>query len=357
MASSILEALLGANQEAQAENPYAQYSGIANQVSADLQDQRVVQQYGLKDTAIASLLSGLVGGGLQQLGTNYTDKQSNLYQQALLGGIGGEMTMPQGINQNLFRKASEQAKLFKIQKVLQDSTDKAELDKLFKTTKAKTKAEKQGELEAYNDDLGIDETGTPTKKNPLNPIVKAETEAAEKLREQAKTLRNEIANTPEYKQYSLIQPSMAALAKLAKDDTRASDLPFIYELVKVLDPGSVVREGEIALASGTNSTLNKYLNELTSATTGTSKLSPQTKMELLANVGNKYKAVQKQYETVAQPRLDIASKYGIALDEVLTLPFANKPTTTAITAPAATAPTQDVRAAALAELARRGVKF
>lgn len=193
MASSILEALLGANQEAAAENPYAQYSGIANQVSADLQDQRVVQQYGLKDTAIASLLSGLVGGGLQQLGTNYTDKQSNLYQNALINSMSGNNAMPEGINENLFRKAQQQAKLFKIQRMLQDSSDEAELERLFKSTKAKTKAEKLGELEAYNG-----EDSSSSSSSLVNPLKKGNIDYVD-------TTRKEFQAQDAYKNFGKAQ--------------------------------------------------------------------------------------------------------------------------------------------------------
>lgn len=131
MANSYLEALLGAstgaNELAAAENPYAPYAGIANQITQSLGQQGVTQKYGLGDTLIASAISGLLGGSMQQLGQNYTDTQSGLYQNALMGSIAGQNTKPEGINENLFKKAQEQASLFRLQKQIQDASSEQDL--------------------------------------------------------------------------------------------------------------------------------------------------------------------------------------------------------------------------------------
>ncbi len=196
MANSILDALLGANQEAAAENPYAPYSAITDQVSTALADPKVSQQYGLKDTMIASLLSGLVGGGLQQLGTNYTNEQSNLYQNALINSMNGNNTMPEGINENLFKKAQQQTNLFAVQQKLQDQAAEAELTRQLKLEAGKSLAKSPKGASLLLNNLFKKPGSVDSTEAETQPIAKPNTsmvEPTKKLKTLAE-LRQEAAD-------------------------------------------------------------------------------------------------------------------------------------------------------------------
>jgi len=68
-------------------------------------------------------------------------------------------------------------------------------------------------------------------------------------------LRKEFTGRKEVQDFTTILPQVASAMQIAKNPnaTGADDLNLIYTFGKVMDPGSVVREGELALASSTGS--------------------------------------------------------------------------------------------------------
>jgi len=68
-------------------------------------------------------------------------------------------------------------------------------------------------------------------------------------------LRKEFTGRKEVADFQTILPMVASAMTIARNPkaTGADDLNLIYTFGKVMDPGSVVREGELALASGTGS--------------------------------------------------------------------------------------------------------
>lgn len=68
-------------------------------------------------------------------------------------------------------------------------------------------------------------------------------------------LRKEFTGRKEVQDFNVILPQVASAMKIARDPkaTGADDLSLIYTFGKVMDPGSVVREAELAMASSTGS--------------------------------------------------------------------------------------------------------
>jgi hypothetical protein len=62
-------------------------------------------------------------------------------------------------------------------------------------------------------------------------------------------LRNEISQLPSYKNMAQAAPIYKSMADAAGRNTKAADLNMVYGLGKIMDPGSVVREGEIQMAN------------------------------------------------------------------------------------------------------------
>lgn len=78
----------------------------------------------------------------------------------------------------------------------------------------------------------------------------------------------------------------------------ADDQGLIYALAKVLDPGSVVREGEYATAQKySQSWIAAYGKQVTQALAGTGFLSEQARKNIKATIDSKYSASKTSYDT------------------------------------------------------------
>lgn len=82
-------------------------------------------------------------------------------------------------------------------------------------------------------------------------------------------LRKERSNDPITKNTKAIQQSFGKIEKAAKSDTAAGDLNLIFNFMKMLDPGSVVREGEFANAQNTAGVPDRVRNAYNNALRGT----------------------------------------------------------------------------------------
>ncbi|WP_235777125.1 hypothetical protein [Rhizobium mesoamericanum] len=93
-------------------------------------------------------------------------------------------------------------------------------------------------------------------------------------------LRKEIQNLPTYKSYQQALPSYQSMIDTAKTDSKASDLNLVYGLGKIMDPNSVVREGEMVMVNNTSS-LPDWLQGAINSVNGGSRLEPAARKAIL----------------------------------------------------------------------------
>ncbi|XKM41272.1 hypothetical protein A4U53_011025 [Rhizobium ruizarguesonis] len=98
--------------------------------------------------------------------------------------------------------------------------------------------------------------------------------------EDVSNLRKEIQNLPTYKSYQQALPSYSSMVDTAKTDSKASDLNLVYGLGKIMDPNSVVREGEMVMVNNTSS-LPDWLQGAINSVNGGSRLEPATRTAIL----------------------------------------------------------------------------
>lgn len=127
---------------------------------------------------------------------------------------------------------------------------------------------------------------------------------------QTTELRNDFNNLPQVKAWNVIEPVLLSAREAAKDTSGASDLNLIYALGKVLDPNSVVREGELQLAAGTGSLGDRLKGYYKSAING-GKLPPEVKQDLLNQIESRTFSQRKQYEAAKTKYTEIAKKNQI----------------------------------------------
>lgn len=98
--------------------------------------------------------------------------------------------------------------------------------------------------------------------------------------------------------------------------TGASDIALITNYMKMLDPRSVVREGEFATAEnagGVPETVRNLYNKLMSG----DKLSEQVRKDYLSQVDRLYKNASKTHKDQKKTFSDLAGRYGVNPDNVI----------------------------------------
>ena len=113
-----------------ADNPYTSFQSIPDSISGLITNiaAKGGGDYSLGSLIGASALSGLLGGGLQQLGNNYqTDKMAQ-YQDAFGKLIKGQDVGETDLSPNLLAKAKESANMFKLKQMVADAENEKALD-------------------------------------------------------------------------------------------------------------------------------------------------------------------------------------------------------------------------------------
>ncbi len=121
-------------------------------------------------------------------------------------------------------------------------------------------------------------------------------------------LRKEIQQLPNYKAYQQAAPVYSSMIDTAKTDSKASDLNLVYGLGKIMDPNSVVREGEMVMVNNTSS-LPDWLMGAINSVNGGSKLEPATRSAILREAKSRMSAYRSvldndlgQYRGIIQRR-------------------------------------------------------
>jgi hypothetical protein len=127
---------------------------------------------------------------------------------------------------------------------------------------------------------------------------------------QTTELRNDFNNLPQVKAWNVVEPALVSARVAANDTSGASDLNLIYAVGKVLDPNSVVREGELQLASDTGSFGQKLLGINKSILQG-GKLTPAIKQDLLRQIESRTYSQKQQYNAAKTKYSDIAKKNNL----------------------------------------------
>ncbi len=120
-------------------------------------------------------------------------------------------------------------------------------------------------------------------------------------------LRQEVQGLPSYKNLAQAAPIYTAMADAASKNTKASDLNLVYGLGKIMDPGSVVREGEMVMVKNAAG-LSEQLIGAVNALQGGAALTPDTRIALMREAKGRLDAYKQSFEQDAQQYNDIATR-------------------------------------------------
>jgi hypothetical protein len=123
-------------------------------------------------------------------------------------------------------------------------------------------------------------------------------------------LRKEYQATPEYKTYKAAEPIFQSMVETAPRNTRASDLNLVYGLAKIMDPNSVVREGETIMVKDTSNLSDWVVGEINRVNGGAGLL-PETRQNVLTEARSRMQAYRDQAKGIQDQFFGVADTYKI----------------------------------------------
>jgi len=121
-------------------------------------------------------------------------------------------------------------------------------------------------------------------------------------------LRDDFSGQQAVKNYKEVVPIIQSIGRAS--DTPAGDLNIIYGLGKIMDPNSVVREGELSLAIKAGSPAER-LQGIWNYVAGGGRLSQEQRANLLQEAQTRFAAHQDAYNQTSAQFTDIAKRSGL----------------------------------------------
>ena len=165
----------------------------------------------------------------------------------------------------------------------------------------------------------IRENNAQAGRNPDAIRVQDKSEAA------TRESRRDIMQSKPYQEWQSVKTATDMLSEIAKDPSAMGSLSAVYSYIKVLDPTSVVREGEIKLlgeARGVGERLEGVINRLADGQV----VNPSEVNELARWAQKKEVIMRKAAQMSNQPIVDQAKRRNLNLNEVNQDLFGSEPT-------------------------------
>lgn len=190
---------------------------------------------------------------------------------------------------------------------------------------APDKPEASPELTRLIDQMNKLPEGSPFRKFYQDAINKATTHqpgttvsvnTGQKGFDNTLKLRSDFRSEPIYKAHQDVQSAYAQISTSLKQQSPAGDLAGATKLMKILDPGSVVRESELGMAMAASGMLDRIENYAQNIIKGT-KLTPTQRKDFQSLADALYQESAKQFNAKASEYDSIANRNGLnALDVV-----------------------------------------
>jgi hypothetical protein len=138
--------------------------------------------------------------------------------------------------------------------------------------------------------------------------LKLEGEREDQLASQANKMRSEFNGLS--KDHKLVADSYARIKASASDPSAAGDLSMIFNYMKVLDPGSTVREGEFATAQNAAGIPQRVRNIFNRAMSG-ERLAPEQREDFVNRAGKLFNAQESRQQENIDRYNAMAERAGI----------------------------------------------
>jgi len=142
--------------------------------------------------------------------------------------------------------------------------------------------------------------------------LKAETDAMNNNFDRAKKIRGEIASAGS--EFSDVKSAYGRIESL--ESTPAGDLALIFNFMKMLDPGSTVRESEFATAAGAASVPERLKGSYNRVVSG-ERLTVLQRADFLKQSRNLYKRAESDNQKTVRVFVNIGKGYGVKKEQLL----------------------------------------
>jgi len=159
------------------------------------------------------------------------------------------------------------------------------------------------------------------EKNPKFKLAQKAKADAQKTKDvKGKTFEDSSKLRKEFlaqsKEYQKVRDAYTRVVNSTKDPSPAGDLSLIFNYMKMLDPGSVVRESEFATAASSGS-FGERIQAATQKVLSGERLSPNMRADFVKKSGALMEGMQKQHMKREANYTGIAGKNGLPVDEVV----------------------------------------
>ena len=128
--------------------------------------------------------------------------------------------------------------------------------------------------------------------------------------------RTEFTSLPAVRSFAEQTSAFGRVVASAEDPSPSGDLALIFNFMKVLDPGSVVREGEFATAQnagGIDERTRSLYNRLMSG----ERLTPVQREDFLDRSTRLYRQAEKQYTDISNQYSEFARAAGLPVEQII----------------------------------------
>lgn len=131
-------------------------------------------------------------------------------------------------------------------------------------------------------------------------------------------LRSQFLALQPVRDFMALQPAIREIEQAAtrENPTRINDINLVFAYAKMLDPASVVREGEqimITRSGGPIEALRGMINGLNGGAT----IAPETRASILTEARSRFSSAREAFELFAEEYRGLASDYGVNPDRVV----------------------------------------
>ena len=234
---------------------------------------------------------------------------------AMLLGAGGRRLAPLGARmmdaQGQGEAATNEAMGQRLRMALQErglAQQQANADRAYGLDAAKFGWQKQTADREY--DLGVKKLEADAAK----AAAEGDTKRAADIAKAAEELRKQFQGLQTYKNTQTVAETYRKIS--GTSETGAGDMSLIFGYMKMLDPGSTVREGEYATAANSGNVGDKVISLYNKALTG-ERLSPDVRQQFRDEAKKILAAQAAGYEDTASGYRRLAQQQGVNPDDVV----------------------------------------
>jgi hypothetical protein len=123
-------------------------------------------------------------------------------------------------------------------------------------------------------------------------------------------LRKEYSSLPAIKEFSTVQTAHKTVIDALNNPSAASDLTAATKFMKLLDPGSVVRESELGMAMAATGAIDLMGNYVQRLQNG-ERLNPAQRADFKKAAERAYQAAEDTYNQISNQYVDLANSYNL----------------------------------------------